>query len=142
MNLLTLKIVSPEKLVFQETDFDSITLPAESGEITVLPGHVPLVAKIKPGEIIARKKGKEESLVITDGFLKLNSKGVVFVLADYAIRSEDVEIAKSEEAKRKAEALLKEKGSERDFAIAEAELRKVLLELKVAQKRRASKVRV
>jgi F-type H+-transporting ATPase subunit epsilon len=137
MNLLTLKIVSPEKLVFQENDFDSITLPTENGEITILPGHIPLVAKIIPGEIVAKRRGKEVSLVTTDGFLKLNSHGEVFILADYAIRSEDVEITKVQEAKKRAEEMMKEKGSEKDFVIAEAELRKTLLELKVVQKRKS-----
>lgn len=136
MSLLTLKIVSPEKLVFQEGDFESITLPTENGEITILPGHIPLVARINPGEVVARKHGKEESLVTTDGFLKLNSKGEVFILADYAVRSEDMEIARVQEAKKKAEEMMKDKGSERDFVIAEAELRKSLLELKVIQKRK------
>jgi F-type H+-transporting ATPase subunit epsilon len=136
MNILSLKIVSPEKLVFEETDFDSITFPAQDGEITVLPGHIPLISKIVPGEITARKKDKTISLVTTDGFLNVSKDGTINVLSDYAIRSEDVEIAKVQEAKRKAEAAMKEKKSERDFAIAEAELRRTLLELKVAQRRK------
>lgn len=136
MSTLSLKIVSPEKLVFEETDFDSITFPTQDGEITVLPGHIPLISKIAPGEITARKKDKNVSLVTTDGFLNVAKNGTISVLSDYAIRSEDVEIAKVQEAKRKAEAAMKEKKSERDFAIAEAELRRTLLELKVANKRK------
>jgi len=138
MNFLTLKIVSPEKLVFEESEFTSITLPTEDGEITILPGHVPLVAKINPGEIIARRRGREESLITTDGFLRLNSKGEIFILADYAVRSEEIELVKVQEAKKKAEETMKEKGSERDFAIAEAELRRTILELKVVQRRKSN----
>lgn len=141
MNLLSLKIVSPEKLVFEDTELTSVTLPTEDGEITILPGHIPLVAVIMPGEIVVRKKGSETSLVTTKGFIKLEKSGEIFVLSDYAVRSEDVEIAKAEEAKKKAEMAMKEKLSEKDFVIAEAELRKTLLELKVAQ-RRKSKVRI
>ncbi len=136
MSLLTLKIISPEKLVFEETGFDSITLPTQDGEITILPGHIPLISKVAPGEIVARQKDKSISLVTTDGFLKVNKEGILTVLSDYAIRSEDVEIAKVEEARKKAEAAMNEKKSERDFAIAEAELRRTLLELKVAQRRK------
>lgn len=136
MNLLHLKIVSPEKLVFEDDGFTSITLPTMEGEITILPEHIPLVSAISPGEIIARKKDKDISLVTTKGFLRCDKNGNIFVLSDYAIRSEDVEIAKVEEAKKRAEKDMSEKKSEKDFIIAEAELRKTLLELKVAKKRR------
>jgi F-type H+-transporting ATPase subunit epsilon len=136
-NLLSIKIISPSGKILEDSEFDSITIPTSEGEITLLPGHVPLVAKVAPGEIVARKKDNEESIVTTDGFLKLNKKGQVLVLSDYAVRSEDVEIAKVEEAKKRAESLLKEKANEKDFVIAEAELRKTLLELKIAQKRKS-----
>jgi len=139
MNLLKLKIVTPEKLVFEEDEFTSVTLPTENGEITILPGHIPLVSKIAPGEIIAKKKSGEELLVTTKGFLRLNEKGEIFILSDYAVRSEDVEIAKVEEAKKRAEATMKEKVSEKEFALAEADLRRTLLELKVAHRKRALK---
>ena len=132
-----MKIVTPEQLILEQEDLDSITVPTADGEITLLPHHIPLVSQITPGEIILRKEGRENSLVTTNGFLKIDPQGYVTILADYAIRSEEIEIAKVEEAKRKAEEAMKEKVSERDFAIAEAELRRTLLELKVAQKRRA-----
>jgi len=141
MNLLTLKIVSPERKVFDQDGFDSITIPTESGEITVLPNHIPLISKVIPGEIIARKQGLEESLITLNGFLKLDHLGNILILSDYAIRSEDVEIERVEQARKKAEEVMKDKTSDRDFVIAEAELKKTLLELKVAQ-RRKSKVRV
>lgn len=136
MNLLRLKIVTPEKVIYEEGDFESVSIPTDSGEITILPGHIPLVSKVSPGEIVARKKAKDESLVTTKGFLKLNDVGEILVLADYAVRSEDVEEAKLLEAKKKAEEAMRDKGSQKEFAIAEAELRKTLLELKVAQKRK------
>ncbi len=135
MSNLTLKIVSPERKVFDESEYESITLPTENGEITVLPGHIPLIGKIIPGEIIARKLGIEDSLVTLNGFFKVNESGEVSILSDYAVRSSEVEIAKAEEAKKKAEEAMKEKKSDKEFVIAEAELRKTLLELKIAQKR-------
>lgn len=142
MGLLNLKIVTPEKLVFDETEFESVTIPTESGEITILPGHIPLITKVSPGEIIARKKGKEQALVTTNGFLNLSASGEILVLADYAVRSEEVEIAKVQEAKRRAEEAMREKKSEREFVIAEAELRRTLLELKVAQRRKTKTQRI
>jgi len=136
MSVLNLKIVSPEKKVFEESGFNSVTIPTEAGEITVLPEHIPLVSKVSPGEIIARKGNIEQSLITLNGFLKLDSMGNILILSDYAVRSEDVEIGRVEEAKKRAEAAMKEKLSEKEFAIAEAELRKTLLELKVAKTRK------
>ena len=142
MAQLSLKIATPEKLVYEDKELDSVTLPTSMGEITILPNHIPLVVKIAPGEVTIRKKGQEHILVTMQGFMHLDKVGNIVVLSDYAIRSEDVELAKVEEAKKKAEAAMKEKTSQKDFAIAEAELRKTLLELKIAQKRRGMNVRV
>jgi F-type H+-transporting ATPase subunit epsilon len=142
MSQLSLKIATPEKLVYEDKELDSVTLPTSMGEITILPNHIPLVVKIAPGEVTIRKKSQEHILVTMQGFMHLDKTGNIVVLSDYAIRSEDVELAKVEEAKKRAEAAMKEKTSEKDFAIAEAELRKTLLELKIAQKRRGINVRV
>jgi len=142
MAQLSLKIATPEKLVYEDKELDSVTLPTSMGEITILPNHIPLVVNIAPGEVTIRKKGQEHVLVTMQGFMHLDRTGNIVVLSDYAIRSEDVELAKVEEAKKKAEAAMKEKTSQKDFAIAEAELRKTLLELKIAQKRRGMNVRV
>jgi F-type H+-transporting ATPase subunit epsilon len=142
MATLSLKIATPEKLVFEDKELDSVTMPTSMGEITILPGHIPLVVKVAPGEVIVRKKGTEHVMVTMQGFMHLDKEGNIVILSDYAIRSEDVVLAKVEEAKKKAEAAMKEKTSEKDFVVAEAELRKTLLELKIAQKRRGINVRV
>ena len=136
MSKLAISIVTPEKIIYEEQGIDSISLPTTQGEITILPKHIPLIAKVTPGEIVIRKDSKETSLVTTQGFLKLDSDGSASILADYAIRSEEVEIAKVLEAKKKAEESMKAKRTEKEFAIAEADLRRTLIELKVAQKRR------
>ncbi|OGM20534.1 ATP synthase F1 subunit epsilon [Candidatus Woesebacteria bacterium RIFCSPHIGHO2_01_FULL_38_9] len=137
MNFLKLRISSPEKLVFEESELLSVTIPTANGEITILPGHIPLVSKVIHGEIVARKRDKEHSLITTEGFLKLSAAGEIEILSDYAERSEDIEIAKVERAKKLAEETMREKKSESEFILAEAELRKTLLELKIAQKRRS-----
>lgn len=139
---LSLKIATPEKLVYEEKELDSVTMPTSEGEITVLPNHIPLVVKIAPGEVVAKRKGIEHSLVTMQGFMHLDVEGNIVILSDYAIRSEDVELAKVEEAKKKAEVAMREKVSQKDFAIAEAELRKTVLELKTANKRRTMSTKV
>lgn len=136
MDLIKLQIITPEKVIYQNENIKSVTIPTADGEITILPHHIPLVSQVVPGEIIIMSVDKEESLVTAEGFLKLNSEGKLTILADYAVRSDEIEIAKVEEAKRKAEQAMKEKTSEKDFAIAEAELRKTLIELRVAHKKK------
>lgn len=136
---LKLKIITPVKVALVDEDISSVTVPTSEGQITVLPGHIPLMTKVSPGELVLVKNGKENSFVVTEGFLKLDKDGLLTVLSDYAIRSEEIEVAKLEAARKKAEEAMKQKSSERDFVIAEAELRRTLLELRVTQKRRSGK---
>ncbi|MDO8658665.1 MAG: F0F1 ATP synthase subunit epsilon [Candidatus Levybacteria bacterium] len=132
---LQLEIVTPLKVVFKE-DVDEIVAPTINGEITILPNHVGLFTKIQPGELVIKKGSSLTSLAITGGFIEINNNKVT-ILADYAVRSEDIEIEKANEARKRAETLLKEKLEEKDFAKVEGELRRALLELKVAHKRKA-----
>jgi F-type H+-transporting ATPase subunit epsilon len=132
---LVLEIITPTKVVLSE-EVDEVTLPTINGEISILPNHVDLLTKVKPGEMVIHKNGKSELFAITGGFLEVTNNHVN-ILADHAIRADDIEIAKAEQAKERAEKAMKEKGSEQDFAIAEGELRKSLLELKVARKHKA-----
>jgi F-type H+-transporting ATPase subunit epsilon len=134
---LKLKIITPVSVTLSEEEITSISLTTSEGQITVLPGHIPLVTRVSPGELTFQKNGKESSFVVTEGFMKLDRVGNLTVLSDYAIRSDEIEIAKVEAAKKKAEEAMRQKTSERDFVVAEAELRKTLLELRVSQKRRS-----
>lgn len=133
---MKLTIVTPEKTLLQEDGLDSLTLPTLEGEITILPNHLPLVTQLASGELTYRRGGKAFLLAVTGGFFKLTRSGEITILADYAVRSEEIELAKVKEAKEAAERAMKEKKSARDFVIAEAELRKTLLEMKIAQKRK------
>jgi F-type H+-transporting ATPase subunit epsilon len=134
---LVLEIITPLKVVLSE-EVDEITIPTIGGELSILPNHVNLLTKIAPGEMVIRKGAHADLFAITGGFLEvLNSH--VNVLADYAIHADDIEIAKVEEAKERAQKAMKEKTTEEDFRVANAELAKSLLQLKVARKR---KVRV
>ncbi|MCL5970751.1 MAG: ATP synthase F1 subunit epsilon [Patescibacteria group bacterium] len=131
---LHLEIITPVKIVYKD-DVDEVVVPTVKGEIAILPHHVALLTQVTSGELIVKKNGKEQYLAITGGFLEINNNNVS-ILADYAVRSEDIEVAKAEEAQKRAEKAMQEKVSEKDFAIAEGELRKSLTELKVAVKRR------
>ena len=129
---MILEIITPEKIVFKE-EVDEVIVPTVTGEIAILSNHVPLVTQISEGELIVKKENKLYSVAISGGFLEV-SKNQVSILANFAIRAEDIEIAKVEEAKKRAEHLVKERSTDRDFKIAEAELLKSILQLRIATK--------
>lgn len=128
------EIVTPEKTVFKDT-ISEVIVPSVSGELSILPNHASLVTQITPGELTIKKDGKEYYLAVTGGFLEVHNN-IVTLLADYAVRSEEIEIAKVEEAQKKAEKAMMEKVSDQDFALAESQFKRTIIELKVANKRR------
>ncbi|HKC14647.1 MAG TPA: F0F1 ATP synthase subunit epsilon [Patescibacteria group bacterium] len=133
---LQLQIITPLKSILNE-QVDEIVVPTESGEITVLPSHVPLLTKIKPGEMIIKRNQKSSFFAITGGFLEVNDNNVT-ILADYAVRAEDIEVAKAKEAEERAKQTMKEKADKREFAVAEADLRRAIVELQVARRHKRS----
>lgn len=132
-----LEVITPDKKVLSE-EIEELTINTPNGQIGILPHHVHLVTKVIPGEMIVKTKGKQQYFAITGGFLEVNNDQVT-ILADYAVHSEEIEVEKVLEAKKRAEEVLKktkEKVSEKDFAIAQADLRRAVLELHVANRRR------
>lgn len=127
-------VVSPEKIVIS-SDIEEVTVPTTTGDITILPHHIPLLSQIRPGELILRSREKQDLYAITGGFVEVGKKGVT-ILAEYAVHSDAIDAVKAEEAKKRAEKLMSEKLSERDYATAEAEFKRAILELRVAGRRR------
>lgn len=134
---LQVKIITPAGIA-HTCEAKMVVAPSAQGIVGILPHHIPLFTRLQPGEIKIKKEGKEELFAVTGGFMDVNPEGIVTILTDSAQRSEEVDERAAAEAKAKAEKLLteREKLSERDFALAEASLRKALLELKVAKKRK------
>ncbi len=133
---LHLTIVTQEKELLSE-EVDSITAMTTTGEVTILPGHIPLMTKLSDTEFVYRNKGQVKSLAITGGFLNVEPNNTIIVLADAAVRSEDINEAKAEEARKKAyEAMQNEKLSNTEMKIIEGSLRRAILELKVANRRK------
>lgn len=135
---LTVDILTPQSKVYQG-EADEIIAPTITGEIGILPGHVSLLTQILPGELRVKNAGKTQSFAIMGGYLEV-SNNQVNVLGDYAVRAEDIEIAKAEQAKERAQKLMNEKVSREDFAVLSAELRRSLLELKVARRQRPGRL--
>jgi F-type H+-transporting ATPase subunit epsilon len=131
---IKLDIVTAEHLVYSD-DVDIVVAPGIDGELAVLPHHAPLMTMLQPGELRVRKGGEEIYMAITGGFLEVRPDRVT-ILADAAERAEDIDAARAEEAKRRAEERLSGKMSEADMTRAEAALRRSLLRLKVAERRR------
>jgi F-type H+-transporting ATPase subunit epsilon len=113
-----------------------VTLPGVEGEMGIFPMHVPLMTQIVSGEITVRKDGREQYLAVGDGFVEITGDHVA-VMTDMAIKAENIDEAKAEEARRRAEARLAEKLDEADAAMVSAALAHSLAQLKV--KRRQQK---
>lgn len=136
MMKLHLEVITPTKIVLSE-EVDEITINTANGEIAILPNHIPLLSKLVPGEMKIKNNGKTHYFAVMGGFLEV-SKNNISILSDYAVRASDIEVAKAKEAKERAEKIMKDKESNKNFLVAEADLRKALLELKVATKRKTS----
>jgi F-type H+-transporting ATPase subunit epsilon len=135
-----LQVLTPNKEIFSK-DIDELIVDTMDGEIGVLPNHIQLITRIKPCEMIIKIKDKKHYFAITGGFLEVD-KNKLTIIADYAIHSDDIITEKAIQAKKRAEEVLKnakEGISEKDFAIAQSDLRRSLLELHVANRRRREK---
>jgi F-type H+-transporting ATPase subunit epsilon len=129
---LKLEIVTPDSKVFSE-DVEMVTLPGVEGEMGIYPHHVPLMTQIVPGEIIARKSGKDYFLAIGEGFVEVTGDHVA-ILSDMAIRAENIDEAKAEEARRRAEARLTEHLDDEQTAAVQAALAHSVAQLKVKRR--------
>ncbi len=98
---LTLEIVTPDGVAWHGESVDSVTLPTESGEIGVLPGHIPLITILRAGEISVSANGKTESLAIADGHARIMGD-VISVLSEAAINVENVNLEEVEKEHRAA----------------------------------------
>lgn len=102
MRLIKFEIVTPEKVVLKE-EITQITVPTRDGEITVLPGHIPLIASLKPGVIEVKKENGEVEIMATSGGFIEVLKDKIVILADTAERAADINIEKANEARLRAE---------------------------------------
>ncbi|MGA2158836.1 MAG: F0F1 ATP synthase subunit epsilon [Dehalococcoidia bacterium] len=129
-----LEIVTAERQVFSE-DVTTIIAEGIDGQMTILPKHAPLITMLAPGELVIRKDGEEMYMSITGGFLEVRPEKVI-VLADACERSDEIDIERAMEAKKRAEERLKNLTTEIDQSRAEAALRRSMARLRVVEKRR------
>ena len=131
---IKLEIVTPERLVFDET-VDGVTLPGAEGELGVLPHHAPLVSTLGIGELKIRTSGAEDYFAIVGGFVQVLPDKVV-VMAETADLSSEIDLEKAQHARQAAERALESGYHEgADLSSARAALQAALLRERVAQRR-------
>ena len=135
-NTIHVDVVSAEESIFSgEAEF--VALPGEAGELGIYPRHAPLITRIKPGAVRIKIAGQtEDAFVFVAGGILEVQPNLVTVLADTAIRGEDLDESKAAEAKRSAEEAMANAKSDLDLARAQSELVVMAAQLAAIQKLR------
>jgi F-type H+-transporting ATPase subunit epsilon len=131
---LKLEIVTPDARIYSE-DVDMVTLPGVEGEMGIYPMHVPLMTQIVAGEMSVRKDGRDFFLAVGEGFAEITGERVA-ILTDMAIKAENIDEAKAEEARKRAESRMAEKLDEEQAALVNAALAHSIAQLKVKRRQR------
>ncbi len=132
---LKFQIVTPERTVLSK-EVDALTCPTTMGQITVLPNHIPLIASLVPGELIAKNDNQSEHIAVSGGFVEVRPGNEIVVLADTAERSEEISLERAEQAKVRAEQAMQQAStlSREEYAATQAALQRSLVRLRVAKK--------
>ena len=128
------EIVTPEGRTYSG-DVEQVVLPGIEGELGIFPNHAPLVTQIVPGEIMVRANGRDIHGLVGGGFVEI-TPGRVSIMTDMIMRPEEVDEVSAEEARRRAEARLKEKLSAEELAATNAALMKSLAQLNFKRRHR------
>ena len=135
MTTLLLEIVTPTGTVYSGA-VEMVTLPTTTGQIGIYPLHVPLLTRMEPGEMIVRRSGSDEFLAVGQGLVEITADRIA-VVTDMAIAVDKIDEARVEEARRQAEARLRDKISDEEVATVNASLARSLAQLRVKRRHRA-----
>jgi F-type H+-transporting ATPase subunit epsilon len=133
MAKLSVEVVTGERVVYEQDDVDIVVSRTAEGVAGILPRHVPLIAMLVPGEMRVKKAGQEQVLAVYGGFLEV-AHNRVRVLADSAERAEEIDLARAETARQRAESRLAQRAADIDLARAQMALQRSLLRLRVARR--------
>jgi len=134
MATFKLEIVTAERMVFSD-EVSALIAWGLEGQLAILPHHAPLMTMLQPGDLMIRKDKEEDYLAISGGFLEVRPDKVI-ILADACERVDEIDTARAEEAKKRAQETLKAGPLTADAAAAEAALRRSIARLKVAERKR------
>ena len=142
MAVLRCEVVTAERTVFED-DVSMVVAPGIEGQLGILPHHAPLMTALTWGELIIHREGQEDEFIaIGGGFMEVGPEHVT-ILADSAERAEEIDELRAEEARQRARETMAQKHREdADFVRAEAALRRSLIRLKVARRKRRQRGRV
>lgn len=143
MNKIQLQLVTPERTVLTE-EVVSLVCPTIDGQITILPGHVPLIATLVSGELIAQNGGEPHNIHVAGGFVQVQNGGKdIIILADAAEHFYEIDVKRAEEAKALAEKTLQEQTlSDEEYVLAAAMLQKSLSRINIARKHAHRRTRI
>ncbi len=133
---LHVEVVTAEQELYSG-EADMVSAPGVVGRLGVLPEHAPLITVLSPGALRITLGGAEETLFVSGGFLEV-SGDTVTVLADAAEHAEDIDEARAQEARHRAEERLQQAASDADRAEIQAQLQRELIRLRVAEMARQS----
>jgi F-type H+-transporting ATPase subunit epsilon len=130
-----LNVVSAEDMLFSGI-VERMQVTGSEGELGIYPGHAPLLTSLSPGMVrLVKDHGDEEMIYIAGGMLEVQPNNVT-VLADVALRAEDLDESAAQEAKKKAEEHIANPGADFDYAEAAAELAKAVAQLRLIKLRK------
>ena len=136
---LTVEIITAERIVRIERGVDVLIAPGSEGQLAILPKHAALMTTLDPGALTFRRGAEESDFVVTGGFMEVRNDQVT-VLADAAEAAEEIDAARAEAARARAEDRLRRYREQNvrdvDLARAQASLQRSLLRLKVAGRAR------
>ena len=135
--MMRLDIVTTEQAVFSD-EVDLVVALGIEGQLGILPHHTPLMTMLQPGELRVKNGDEETSLAVSGGFLEVRPDRII-ILADTAERVEEIDIARAEEAKRRAQEQLSHRTPDMDAAKAEAAMLRALTRLQVVERRQKRK---
>ena len=136
--MITFTIVTPQGVLYKDS-IDKVTIPTQAGAITVYPEHIPVVSALRAGELNIHKGNDVVNLAISTGVVEIRPNSIVYVLADTAERSNEIDVDRAELAKKRAEELFakEEKMLDIDFARLQAKIEKEIVRSSVGRKYRS-----
>ncbi len=136
--MLMLKLITPQGIAYEDA-IDQVSVPTATGEITILPGHIPLISLLAAGELKIKKGDHETVLAVSpSGVIEVGNDNTVSILADTAERAEAIDVAMAEAARARAEELLKQTqfADDREFTTIQAAIEREVNKIRVGQKYR------